>query len=166
MNKQKIEEIGKEFVEKVLNFSFNSMAEKTNANRLLKAFVAGAEAVSAGVEAISKQVEVKDKEPAVEIDVTKDSIGTEKEYHKQQMERASRLRLTPQEIEEVILGQAPMPISKPKTEQKVCFTSSESLINILLNDGWKVLSATPVHVSASNHYGREGNICFVLEREV
>ena len=138
MNKQKIEEIGKEFVEKVLNFSFNNMAEKTNANRLLKAFVAGAEAVSAGVEAITQQIEVKDKEPAFEIEV----VPVRKE-----------------------LVQAPVGLCR-KIEQKIVVSQYSTDINNLIKEGWIVVSVIPQHVSASSSYSQIGGFCFLLEREV
>jgi len=139
MNKEKIEEIGKEFVEKVLNFSFRSMAEKTNANRLLKAFVAGAETILKNAHDFEFPNDIEDKEPAVEIEV----VPVRKE-----------------------LVQAPVGLCR-KIEQKVVFSLSDKKINDLISEGWTITTTTPVYVSSQGHGSdQKGEICFVLEREV
>ena len=52
-------------------------------------------------------------------------------------------------------------------EQKVVITNSELTINNYLHQGWKIVfQPISQHVSTANAYGgKEGQFCFVIEKE-
>jgi hypothetical protein len=51
-------------------------------------------------------------------------------------------------------------------EQKVVIINGEdsNLVNVYLNEGWKIKSVTPQHVSTGGGSQIKGGFCFVLER--
>lgn len=49
-------------------------------------------------------------------------------------------------------------------EQKFIITKSESEINVLLSEGWRIISITPQYVGG-NGYGVYGEFAIVLERQ-
>lgn len=135
----KLEDLGKEFIENKMKYSFNSKDTKTIANRLLMAFMAGADALLKSKFELEKPLQ------------------SSREFMEEQIEGPRKME--PKKVVQETIS---------KTQQKVVITNSESLVNQFLGDGWKVKSTTAMHVSSGGNQcsGKEGNICFVLEKDL
>lgn len=134
----KIEEAGKEFIENVMKYSFNSNDTRTIANRLLRCFIEGAETFAKNAHEFEFPNENKENI------VIRPDVNPEKAN----------------------IGESLGLRNSIQTEQKVIFTSNAETINRELNEGWRVITTTPVVVSAGAQYGRSGDICFLLERNL
>ena len=48
-------------------------------------------------------------------------------------------------------------------EQKFLITDNQDKVQALLDDGWKIVSVTPQHVTGSSYFG--GRFAIVLQRD-